>query len=78
MNDFDTGWDPYDVLVRAENNIHQLAIAFNQQSELSKQLAASFNHQQEVIQQLMFQNKRLHRDIERINTELLILKSQLQ
>lgn len=68
--DWNTGFDPYDVLLQCQHNIQQCALAINTGSELMKEMGAKFQHQQEVIQQLMFQNRKLQQMLE-------VLKNQL-
>jgi hypothetical protein len=70
MDEFSTGWDPYEELMQHRNNIQQCAVAINTGSELMKELGHKYAHQQEVIQQLMFQNKRLQQMLERVNNQL--------
>lgn len=84
MNDWETGWDPHSALTNAETNIQQLAIAYNETTEVLKVVAAKSNHQQEIIQQLMFQNKKLnnllsmHRhELTKHTTEIELLKAKL-
>ena len=63
---WETGWDPLEALQQCQHNIHQLAIAHNQQTDLVKQLARSLQHQQEVIQQLQISNRRLTEKIQQL------------
>lgn len=77
MNEFNTGWDPYDELMLHRHNIDQMILAINQGSELTKQLGYKYNHQQEVIQQLMFQNRRLNQLLEIHRNELNQLRLRL-
>lgn len=84
MENWNTGWDPYESLKASEHNINQLILAVNNGSEIMKDLANKYNHQQEVIQQLMFQNRKLQNQItnqtaelSRIITETQLIKSRL-
>jgi cell shape-determining protein MreC len=81
-DDFNTGWDPYQQLLQAEANIHQLAACYNSHETQLKELRGAYNHQQEVIKQLMFQNQKLNQllamsksDISRLGTEVELLKA---
>ena len=81
-DDFNTGWDPYQQLLTAEANIHQLAAVYNTHQTQIKELQGAYNHQQEVIKQLMFQNQKLNQllamqksDISRLGTEVELLKA---
>lgn len=76
-DDFNTGWDPYEELMLARNNIQQCAVAINHSTEVMKDLANKYNHQQEVINQLMFQNRKLNDNISRMMTELQVLKATI-
>ena len=75
MNEFNTGWDPYDELMTHRHNIEQLVLAINQGSELMKELGYKYNHQQEVIQQLMFQNRKLQNDINNLRLQVENIKN---
>jgi len=57
---WNTGWDPYQELLQAKANIHQLAAAYNAHQDTINRLTRDYKHQQEVIQQLMFQNQKLN------------------
>lgn len=76
-DDFNTGWDPYEELMLARNNIQQCAVAINHSTEVMKDLANKYNHQQEIISQLMFQNRKLNDNISRMMTELQVLKATI-
>lgn len=75
MNEFNTGWDPYEELMQHRHNIEQLVLAINQGSELMKELGHRYNHQQEVIQQLMFQNRKLTTDVTNLRIQVENLKN---
>jgi len=75
MNEFNTGWDPYQELMQHRHNIEQLVLAINQGSELMKQLGFKYQHQQEVIQQLMFQNRKLTADLANLRIQIENLKN---
>lgn len=82
MDEWNTGWDPYDVLVKAEHNINQLAIAYNEHQRIVNELRALATHQQEIIQQLVHQNNKLNQtqtaqrhEMTRMNTEIQLLKA---
>lgn len=77
-DDWNTGFDPYEELMLAKQNIQQCAIAINHGSEIMKDLANKYNHQQEVIQQLMFQNKKLHNQIENLRVQIIRQDTELQ
>lgn len=76
--DWNTGWDPYEELMLAKQNIQQCAIAINHSTEIMKDLANKYNHQQEVINQLMFQNKKLHNMVENLRVQVVRQDTELQ
>lgn len=78
MEDFNTGWDPYEELMQHRNNIQQCAIAINTGSELMKELGQKYQHQQEVIQQLMFQNKKLQQMIEVLKNQVITVSTDFE
>ena len=79
MNEnFDTNWDPYEHLIQCQENINQLAIAFNTNTANHKHHDVVISHQQEVIQQLMFQNKKLSEAIRIHTAEIQAIKAELQ
>lgn len=71
MDEFDTGWDPYEELLQHRGNILQCANAINHSTEVMKELAAKYNHQQEVIQQLQFNNRKLQQMVEALRQEVI-------
>ena len=77
MSDWNTDWDPYEELMLHRNNIQQCAVAINTGSELMKELGNKYAHQQEVITQLMFQNKKLNADLSRTNLDLQRIQTEL-
>ena len=78
MQDFNTGWDPYEELMAHRNNIQQCALAINTSSELMKELGQKYQHQQEVIQQLMFQNKKLQQMIEVLKSQVITVSTDIE
>ena len=64
MDEFNTGWDPYEQLILAKDNIQQLAAAYNQHQIHLNNLTARVNHQQEVIEQLVHQINKLNQIIQ--------------
>ena len=78
---FDPDFDPLTQLLNAENNINQLAKAYNNHEATLQELRRAYLHQQEVIKQLMFQNKKLQElasinrnEITKLSTEIELLK----
>lgn len=83
QDEFDTNWDPYEHLIQCQENINQLAIAFNGNSGTVQELNRALRHQQEVIQQLVLQNRKLTDavkittvELNQIKNDLAVLKSQ--
>jgi hypothetical protein len=81
MDMFSSDFDPLGQLMAAENNINQLAQAYNNHEAVIQELRRAYMHQQEVIKQLMFQNKKLQElnqitriEITRLGTEIELLK----
>lgn len=78
MREFDTNWDPYTALLQAENNIMQLASAYNEHQAQLEQLKALVTHQQEVIQQLVRQNNKVTQQTHFQNNEITRLKTEIE
>jgi len=82
-DDWRTGWDPYEELLLARNNIQQCVLAINSGSEIMKSLAQRLNHNEQIISELSQQNHRLIIDnkaqrqrLDHLQQELLVLKQQ--
>lgn len=78
MDEFNTGWDPYEELMLHRNNIQQCAVAINTGSDLMRELGQKYQHQQEVIQQLMFQNKKLQQTIEVLKNQVIQVSTDIE
>lgn len=79
---FNTGWNPHDALLKAEHNIGQLAVAYNEHQKIIGELRALATHQQEIIQQIVHQNNKLNQisaaqrqEMTRIRAELELIKA---
>jgi hypothetical protein len=49
MDEFNTGWDPYEELLQHRGNIQQCAMAINHSTEVMKELANKYNHQHILV-----------------------------
>ena len=78
MDEFNTGWDPYEELLQHRGNIQQCAMAINHGTEVMKELAAKYNHQQEVIQQLQFNDRKLQQLIDALRHQVIQQGAQLE
>lgn len=77
MNDWDTGWDPYQALQICENNIEQLALALNASSEAMKEISQYTQKHNEAIAQLMRQQQIMDLKIATIFKEFEQLREEI-
>jgi acetolactate synthase small subunit len=75
---FDTGWNPHDALIKAEHNIGQLAVAYNEHQKVIQELRALATHQQEIIQQIVHQNNKLNQIMSAQRNEMTRLRAELE
>lgn len=75
---FDTGWNPHDALIKAEHNIGQLAIAFNENIKQLNEVRALATHQQDIIQQIVHQNNKLNQILSAQRHEMTGIRTELE
>lgn len=73
-----TGWNPHDALLKAEHNIGQLAVAYNEHQKIINELRALGSHQQEIIQQIVHQNNKLNQIMSAQRNEMTRLRAELE
>lgn len=83
MDDWNTGWDPYQELQQAQANIHQLVVSHNNAHNHIQRLIKSHNQHDQLLLDISQQHtqlvellKQARREIDSLKTELAMLKNQ--
>jgi len=75
---FNPDFDPLLQLQRAEQNIGQLAVAYNEHQKVIQELRALATHQQDIIQQIVHQNNKLNQIMSAQRHEMTRLRAELE